>query len=145
MMPMKLRYRLLIAIAVLGIALLYYFYPCLMLSIKNIPQHYSLNIDIGEIVFLYEKGICGSCPTGEFLNSLKYNKKVLFVVPDDYSENDIKNLSDAFNIQGSIIRGGKNTVYFLKNIAGCKRLEVWRNNYHVTLKTDKKIKTIKKI
>jgi len=144
-MPMKLRYRILMAIAVLGVALLYYFYPCLMLSIKNIPHNYSLNSDIEEIVLLYGKGICGSCPTGKFLNSLKYNEKVLFVVPEDYSENDIKNLIDAFNIQGRVIRGGKNTVNFLKNIAGCKRLKVWRNNYHITLNPDKKIRTIKNI
>lgn len=141
---MKLQYRILIALAVVGIALLYYFYPCLMLNFKNLPHYEALNNDTREIVFLYGKGICGTCPTGNFLNSLEDTQKILFV-PDNYTDTDIENFKDTFRIQGPVTRGKKETINFLENIAGCKRLNDWRNNYHVTLKDNKKFEAIKQI
>jgi glutamine amidotransferase PdxT len=90
-------------------------------------------------------GICSSCSTGEFINSIEETENILFVVPDDFSDNEIKNLKDAFNIKGLIIRGGEDTLDFIKNIASCNRMGEWRNNYYVTLKENKKFETIKQI
>ncbi len=144
---MKIRYRVLLVIAVVGCAFIYYFFPCLMLNIKNIPGYDCLNKnnDIRRIIILYGGKICFTCSTGEFIDSLRDTKSILFVVPDDYSDIDIENFRDSFKIEGLIIRGGEHTADFLKNLAGCRREGDWQKNYLLTLNENKKFKTIKPI
>jgi len=143
-MQMKI-YRLLIVLAVVSVTLIYYFYPCLMLNIKDFPSYNCTNAGIKRIIILYGAGICDSCSTGRFIRTLEDKKNVLFVVSGDYSDNDMENLRDTFKLEGMIIRGGEDTDDFLKDIAGCKRIEDWRKNYFVTLKSNKKLDTIKEI
>jgi hypothetical protein len=132
-----MKYRILFTLAFLAIILLYYFFPCLMLSVKDVPGYKLLEKETTNIIFLYGYGICDSCPTGQFLESLKNSKNFLVVVPDDYNDNDIQNLKATFNLEGKIIKGGEDTIEFLKNIAGCNKLDNWHNNYHVVLKNKK--------
>jgi hypothetical protein len=76
----KYKYRILFIVLIFAIYLLYNSYPCLKLSLTEIPDKITRNITekTKAIVFLYGNGICGTCPQGKFLFSQKKDRCFIY-------------------------------------------------------------------
>jgi hypothetical protein len=116
-----------------------------MLSIKGIPGIIKENLDIGvdKVIFLYGGGICGTCPQGKFLYSLKERKDILFVVPEELNIYEKENLLRAFSIRGKIINGDTEVKIFLERLVRCSKKGDWQNNFYAELDKDKELKAVK--
>ncbi|NIM12757.1 MAG: hypothetical protein GTO45_11685 [Candidatus Aminicenantes bacterium] len=127
--------------AVIGIYLIVTSYPCLRLSLTGFPEILKVNLDkgISKIVFLYGGGICGTCPQGTFIFSLKDRQDVLFVVPKKFSSNEKENLRMAFMLKGKIINGDSETADYIARVAACSNKKT-KINYYAELDQNKKIK-----
>lgn len=136
----NLKYRILFVVLVVAVFLVVHFYPCIMLNFSSLPETITKSIpgNSKDILILYGPGLCSSCPPGHYLGSLKGRTDLLFVVPPEFNEYDIKNLKDVFTIQSQVIKGDEELVKLLKRVRGCKGLETWRMNYHVKTKENGK-------
>ncbi len=139
------KFRFLLLPFVLAIYLISNYYPCLILKISNLPERIIREKEkqTGIILFLYGN-ICANCPSGSFLYSLRGEKNIMFVVPSDFSSNDIENLRRTFSLKGQIIKGGDETGHLLQKFAKCFRLDDWKRNFIVEINNNKKITSVKK-
>jgi hypothetical protein len=141
---MKVKYRFLIVLLIIGIFLIYNQWPCIMASISGFPVSITQKVKDHntKIVLLYGLGICGTCPSGQFVSELSEKKNVLYVVPEELSNHEVENLRDAFDIVGEVTRGNDEIVTFLKRGCKCSKLNTWRKNYYAELDENKKLKSI---
>jgi hypothetical protein len=141
---MNVKYRFLIVLLIIGIFLIYNQWPCIMTSISGFPASITHKVKIHntKIALIYGLGICGTCPSGQFISELSKEKNVLYVVPEELSNHEVENLKDAFDIAGAVTRGNEETVTFLKRVSKCSKLNTWRKNFYVELDENKKLKSI---
>lgn len=81
-----------------------------------------------EVVFIYNLNICGSCPSGKYLYSLKDKENKIFVVTPGMTKDEIRNFRDVFNIRGKIIKGDGEAGSILRIVSACYKKKDWRNN-----------------
>jgi len=144
---MKKKYTIgiIIILIILAIYFISNFYHCLILDLTALPEVVEkyLNCNSRDFVFLYGKGICGSCPAGRYVYSLREKREFIFFIPEDFSNNDIDNLRDSFGIKGEIVRGDIKIQNFVKKIISCANVKEFYKNIHLELGEHGKIKKIK--
>ncbi len=138
-------YRVMIVVFLVGVALIVNSFSCIMLSIKRVPTSITKNStgNIAKIIFLYDETLCGTCPSGAYLWSLKDRTDILFIVPKELNQFEKKNLVNSFMIQGKVIDGDEETEIFLQRLANCSRKGKWKKNFYAEL--DLKNKKFEKI
>lgn len=77
------------------------------------------NKDEYNLILLFEKNICGTCPSANFLYRIAGDPNVVIIIPKEYTDNDIENIRIAFNLRGLILRGDQTSDILLKKIAPC--------------------------
>jgi len=97
--------------------------PCSALKNVRIPDSVVRQFDKDEytLILLYEKYICGTCPSGKFLYQIAVDPNNVIVIPKDYSDNDIENIRFAFILQGIILRGDQSFDILIMKITSCYR------------------------
>ncbi|GEM_PF-1640541 len=137
-------YRISILILIIGISMIVNSYSCIMLSLTGVPDRITKNIDrkIDKIILLYGENLCGTCPTGVFLLSLKEKIDILFIVPQEYSQNEIDNLKRSFLIKSKLISGNPETKTYLDRLVSCSKKNPNNRNLYIRLDGVKKIKSI---
>jgi hypothetical protein len=127
----------------MGIFLTVKYYNCILLDFSSTPKIILENKDKEDVILLYGGGLCGSCPPGKKLLSMKNRVNILFVVPEEFSEIDLANFKDVFMIKAKVIRGNEEIIGLLKKIASCKRLSEWQNNIYLEIDKGGSISKIK--
>jgi len=142
---MKLKYRILFILSIIGIFIIYKSYNCIILNFSPIPKLITNNSSLKLVIILYGYGICGTCPSGKFINSIKDKQDVLFIIPPELTNYEIENMKNAFNIKGELIKGDKEIAVYLNKISECKKKYNIRENIFIELNDNGEIKLIKKI
>lgn len=145
MKEIKISYRIIILLLIVGIYLIYNSFPCIMINLSGIPQKIKVNLDKGmnKIIFVYGAGICGTCPQGSFIYSLKESKDVLFVLPGEINDNELENFKNSFSIHGKIIKGDSEITRYLGRIFECSNRGDWRKNLYIEYDKKQNMKVIK--
>ena len=128
--------KIIILFGIIGIILFHHFYPCIYLKFISIPDKInSLRKKDKSEIFLLYGNLCKSCPSGfSIYNNIKDRDDIFAIVPNEFSNNDIKNLKNLFSIKGQTIRGDSEIENFLSKIAKCKKLKNFRVNYVLEIK-----------
>lgn len=96
-----------------------------------------------RIILLYGTISIG-CPIGNYIHSIKDREDIFFVVPPDYTMNEVDNLRRGLSIKGRIIRASnQNIELFVKKIAKHLKLDKWKWNFILEI-NNRKITNIKK-
>lgn len=74
------------------------------------------------------------------ITTIQHQKNGVFFVPKFFSDVDIKNLRETFNIKCDIARGNEYSETILKRAAKCERKKTWKRN--IIIKTDIKGKIL---
>jgi len=93
-----------------------------------------------NIVILYGKDICPSCPIGIFLSKISENKHSIFFVPESFTNNDIENLIYTFKLRGKVMRGNTEIFEYYKEISKYLKNPDFKKNINIKTK-NKKIAT----
>lgn len=120
-------------------------YDCFILDLTAFPKILEkyLNGNNHDFVFLYGKSICGSCPAGRYIyNNLRRKREIIFLTPEDFSNNDINNLIDSFGLKGKIIKGDTEVRNFAIKIFSCAKVKESFKNIHFKLGENGKIRKI---
>ena len=146
MKKIPISYRVLIVVFFVGVALIINSFSCILLSINGTPKLISNNSkgEIAKIVFLYGENLCGTCPSGSFLWSIKDRQDIIFIVPKELNRYEKENLKNAFLLTGNVINGDSETEIFLKRLSSCSNNGNWKKNFYAELELkSKKFKKIK--
>ena len=96
-----------------------------------------------RIILLYGTISIG-CPIGNYIHSIKDREDILFVLPPDYTMNEVDNLRRGLSIKGRIIRAtNQNIELFVKKVAKHLKLDKWKWNFVIDI-NNRKITNIKK-
>lgn len=118
--------RILILVAIILIAVLIKFLPCITYSMAKMPEMISKSFgksDTKVVFFLLGEGICGTCPTGRFVYSLRENKDILFFLPHDLTDAELENFHHTFSIKGQIVKMNKEVSEYLIKMTRCLGLK----------------------
>lgn len=96
-----------------------------------------------KIVVIYNFSICGTCPSGKFLLSIKGEKEYLFILSPELKDEEIDNFKDMFGIKNPIMKGNKRIESLLKKISNCYGKEDWKSNYLLEYDAKGKLKFIR--
>lgn len=114
---------LILAAAVVFFVVLANSWHCLVLSFKPLPACCSSFPDIREAVALYGASVCGTCPVGRYLQQVREREDILYIVPADYTANDVANLRSGFALRGAVIRGGADVWELMQALGKCVQRE----------------------
>jgi hypothetical protein len=137
------KYRVLYILVLFGIFFFLNYFSCLKLNLSTFPIKDNDGKKFQGVVFLFDPNICNICPNGVLLSSLKEKTDVLFIVSPDFTDSEITNLKNVFQIRGPVIKGNEKTVSVLKQLAQCSRQKDWKQNFFVRLNQERKIDSIR--
>jgi hypothetical protein len=137
------RLRILFIILIVFVFWAFNYYPCLSLDLISLPQKLKNHKDIKDALLLYGSGVCSSCSTGQYVYDLRERKDILFIVPSNFTQYEIKNLKDIFALKGTVMNGDEDVMSLVERINDCKDLNMWKANYHVRFGKNGKITSIK--
>jgi len=96
-----------------------------------------------RVILLYGVISIG-CPIGGYIHSIRDREDILFVLPSDYTMNEVDNLRRGLSIKGIIIRASdQNVELFVKKIAKHLKLDILKKNFILEINNGK-ITDIKK-
>lgn len=84
----------------------------LAIRIMDMPIGLKLLIDKPTKLIFIEGNPCNECPSGKYIVELMNQTgtyALVFVVPSDYTENDVSNFKRAFSVQGTFVRSDDET------------------------------------
>lgn len=82
-------------------------YQKLAIQLVGIPDDLKKLISRPSKLVFIDGNPCTGCPSGQFIASLKNQLgayELVFIVPSDYTENDLSNFKRAFSVDGVFIR-----------------------------------------
>lgn len=104
------------------------FCSCFKIKILDIPGEMKASDDLQRTILILYGTICANCLDSDLIYSLRAEKNLIVVVPDDFSSNDIENLERTFSISCKVTRGEQRINQILRDLAKCKKWETWKNN-----------------
>jgi len=137
------RLKIFILIFFIGFILSYKYYPCFIIKFLSLSKQIGEKIDFKNRTILFLFGsLCAECPSGEILYSFRKRPEIVFIVPSDFSEYDIRNRRELFLLKGEIIYADNEIENCLKKFSNCLRIDDWKSNYIVKTKSNKKISEV---
>ena len=91
-----------------------------------------------RVLFLFGIICVGGCPIGNYIQKIKNERNVLYVLPQESTANDIANFKRGLSVKGKIIIATEKNIEFVKLLAKKMEKEDFDWNYILELK-DKKI------
>lgn len=98
-----------------------------------------------SLLFIYKKDICSTCSSGAFIYSINDNKQMAIVFSEEFNEVDVFNIIKIFSLENAYVIGNKLSMKFTNTIRLCSKINNKENIYYVTLKENRKIRSIKYI
>lgn len=135
--------KLLIALLVVTVIAVIVYLPCIQLSFFRLPEKLGGTGGERELVIIYGPDLCLSCPSGQYVYSLRERTDLIFVVPSHYETHDIENLKDVFLISGVIRRGGEEIDGVLEKICSCRGVSDSGVNFHLKIGENGKLSSVK--
>lgn len=135
-----LLFRLTFLLLVIAILIALDSYPCWLLKQTNINGKNSDQIHQKNTYIYLFGNLCAECMSRSEINTIKHQKDGVFVVPKFFSDIDINNLRETFNINSDIVRGNDYSETILKRAARCARKKIWKRN--IVIKKDIKGKIL---
>jgi hypothetical protein len=136
--------RVLVLVFIVLIFVSYRSYYCFILRLTPLPEEIvRINGSVPEqLLFLYGKNICVTCPVGKYLVEYNDNERIAYIVPLDFTECEKENLAVAFNLKGKIINGNAKIEAFLKKVLSCLKAKNILGNYLLELGKNGKTKKV---
>ena len=91
-----------------------------------------------RVLFLFGIICVGGCPIGNYIQKIKNDRNVVYVLPLGNTANDIANFKRGLSIKGKIRIATEKNIEFVKLLAQKKEKEGFKWNFILELK-DKKI------
>ena len=101
-----------------------------------------IQADTQEIICLYGVVCVGGCPIGEYIQRVKDNARILYVVPPEFSAEDLANFHKFMAAKGRIYQASEEESGFFRDLAKALQLENWENNFIIKL-DNRKIQNVK--
>ena len=95
-----------------------------------------------RVLFLFGIICVGGCPIGNYIQKIKNEKNVVYLLPLGYKANDIANFRRGLSVKGKIVIATEKNVEFVKMLAQKMEKEDFKGNFILELK-NKKIIDIK--
>jgi len=95
-----------------------------------------------RLLFLFGIICVGGCPIGNYIQKIKNETDVVYVLPLGYNTNDIANFRRGLSIKGKIVISTEKNIEFVKLLAQKMEKEDFKENFILELK-NKKIIDIK--
>ena len=95
-----------------------------------------------KVLFLFGIICVGGCPIGNYIQKIKNETDVVYVLPLGYNTNDIANFRRGLSIKGKIVIATEKNIEFVKLLAQKMEKEDFKENFILELK-NKKIIDIK--
>jgi len=95
-----------------------------------------------RLLFLFGIICVGGCPIGNYIQKIKNETDVVYVLPLGYNTNDIANFRRGLSIKGKIVISTEKNIEFVKLLAQKMEKEDFKENFILELK-NKKIFDIK--
>jgi hypothetical protein len=95
-----------------------------------------------EIICLFGVVCVGGCPIGEYIHRVKDNARILYVVPPEFSAEDLANFHKFMAVKGRIYQASEEESGFFRDLAKALQLENWENNFVIKL-DNRKIQNVK--
>lgn len=111
--------RVLFIVLTILIFFISYKFECLKLRLVSNPEFIEKN-DFSQVVYLRSsKGLCRDCPQGRFLLTTSRTAAPIFLVPRDFTDFDIENFKDVFQINTMVLRIDDQLSAYFNNILAC--------------------------
>ena len=139
-----------LSLLILSIILIFNGISAYGLQTKLSFEDISLTRDIEEFIddstsrllFLFGIICVGGCPIGNYIQKIKNETDVVYVLPLGYNTNDIANFRRGLSIKGKIVIATEKNIEFVKLIAQKMEKDDFKENFILELK-NKKIIDIK--
>lgn len=110
------------------VVLLYAFnHEALAIWFVELPESLKELIDRRAKLIFIEGNPCTECPSGQYIAGLKYQmstSSLIFIVPADYTDNDVLNFRRVFSIDGEFVRFNDDIRRTVDKIKGLLRGEM---------------------
>jgi hypothetical protein len=140
-----MKYRILFILLIIGIFLIYNSYSCIIIEFTSLPGLLSKAQNLKGAVVLNGFDICGTCPAGEFVISVKDDPDILFILPAGLSGHEIENFKYAFEVKGRVEKGDQEFFNYLDKIAACQKKYRVESNIFIKLDSEGDIKAIRNL
>lgn len=141
----SLMFRFLFVIIVMVIFMSFGYYNCLYIKFASIEDFAAVKGKPNTFVILYGSGVCNSCATGKYIYSIREDKEMTYIVPENFKESDIENLKDVFGLQGRILKGNSKIETLVRRAVNCSNLKKEQRNFLVKSKKNGSIESISHI
>jgi hypothetical protein len=137
--------RFLFVIVIIVIFMSFGYYNCLYVKFASVEDFLKVKGKESTVVILYGSGVCNSCSAGKYIYSIREDKDVTYIVPENFKESDIENLKDVFGLKGRILKGNSKVETLVKRAVNCGNLKEEQRNFLLKAKKNGNIESISHI
>jgi len=96
-----------------------------------------------NVLFLFGIICVGGCPIGNYIQKVKNQEDVIYILPLKSTETDISNFRRGLKVKGKIISANQKDVEFVESLAQIIEVEDSRQNFILVLKNKKIVDVIR--
>ena len=95
-----------------------------------------------HVLFLFGIICVGGCPIGNYIQKIKNQEDVVYILPLRSTESDISNFRRGLQVKGKILLANQKNVEFVESLSQIMEVEDGRQNFILVLKNKKVVNVI---